>query len=964
MKLINISKFKVKKIIILVFIILFFSIFSNNIFGLICSENFCYIEFNSSTTWQVPQNISQVDVLVVGGGGAGGSSLTFSFAGAGGGGAGGLIYEQNFSVTPLNNISIIVGNGGLPSLAGNTPGGSGEDSSFGSLIAIGGGGGSGGNMQGLSGGSGGGSRGANGGIALQPGSISGGFGNRGGNCPLSPSRAPASGGGGAGSAGQDIPCTADTNAGDGGDGLSINITGTPLLLAGGGGGGASRIDGLPGNGGSGIGGAGGSDNIVPTIGVDGTGSGGGGGNNNRIGARGGRGIVIVRFVDNTPPQITINSPLPITYQNARLLLNLTVTDNVGIDEIWYDYGGNNFTYINETLLNILSQGENNLTVFARDLSGNIANQSISFQAQTPSKICRNDICVERVLFSQLWQVPPEVSNIDVFLVGGGGSGGGGAGGNGNDGQPTIFQRGVVQFIAQEGQGAVDENQGGSGGSGGGNRGNGTGGFNGSDGSNVGGGNGGTGQGTTTRAFGEINGELFAGGGGGTLGVGGTGGGGSGVTYVSLNGGSVDAQPNTGGGGGAGAGGPGRAGGGSGFTLTELNLSVNELEFWNITIGSGGTKTSLDAGDGGSGIALIRYQRNSSPIIISPLQNSFLNNSLVLINFTTIEVTADTQWFFNGTDNITYTSPMNISLEEGEYNFTFYIRDTLGDLYIRDVEFEIDITSPALNVFSPLNNTIYNPAGLVLVNFTATDKNLDNLWYFNGTDIVNYTSEQFLNLSLGNYSFTFFARDFAGNIASEIINFTVDNTTVNTDISPNNQSKFFNTQIIELNLNTSSPVLYAGFYLNNDITNLTNMDTSNFQNWFFNLSLNNRGEYNITFLYTTIQNINFTQNISILVLESAHRRINKSIRNFGTNVYLVNVTVKNMYPVISNYTIVDFSANNFNFGSFNIIYDLLNTFFNGRTLIWSNLTQNQTITYSITNTNLNSSLLKNYRVGFG
>jgi hypothetical protein len=116
-------------------------------------------EFSSgSGNWAVPSNVSTVDVLVVGGGGGSGRrDGTTTTRMGGGGGAGGLIWIQELSVTPNNNISYIVGAGGAGATGGTVPGSTGGKSVFGNLTAWGGGGaGSAQSRNGLAGGSGGG----------------------------------------------------------------------------------------------------------------------------------------------------------------------------------------------------------------------------------------------------------------------------------------------------------------------------------------------------------------------------------------------------------------------------------------------------------------------------------------------------------------------------------------------------------------------------------------------------------------------------------------------------------------------------------------------------------------------------------------------------------------------------------------------------------------------------------------
>lgn len=152
------------------------------------NANYKIHQFTTSGTFVItsaPVNPT-VEVMMVGGGGGG------SF---GGGGAGGYIYESAFGVS-TGSFSVTVGAGS---------GGQGNDTTFSTLVALGGG------FINSSGGSGGGGVDGNGGAALQPTSASGGFGNAGGNW-TSPGN--DGGGGGAGGAGS-VP--------NGGDGRTANI---------------------------------------------------------------------------------------------------------------------------------------------------------------------------------------------------------------------------------------------------------------------------------------------------------------------------------------------------------------------------------------------------------------------------------------------------------------------------------------------------------------------------------------------------------------------------------------------------------------------------------------------------------------------------------------------------------------------------------------------------------------------
>jgi hypothetical protein len=273
------------------------------------NNNYYYYAFtdigvNNSITFL--QN-TVCDILVVGGGGGGGGSI------GGGGGAGAVVYIQNTSLS-AGTYNITVGDGGA---GGNSTSGKGGNSTFGNVIAEGGGGVQGGHDKGygLIGGSGGGATGPNppylnkGGAAGTSSSL-GGFtgviyGNRGGNIIVTRRGGPTcgTGGGGAGGAAEDI----DTNikGGNGGIGIQINITGVNNYYGGGGGGGAhinaAGTGGL-GGGGNGVTGYSGNENGKPGIANTGGGGGAGAWHTGR-GGKGGSGIVIIR-VPATPSIIS------------------------------------------------------------------------------------------------------------------------------------------------------------------------------------------------------------------------------------------------------------------------------------------------------------------------------------------------------------------------------------------------------------------------------------------------------------------------------------------------------------------------------------------------------------------------------------------------------------------------------------------------------------------------------------
>ena len=258
-------------------------------------------ETQTSYTVNFPES-TLCDILVVGGGGGGG----YSYVGGGGGG-GGYVYLQNVNL-PSGSYTVNVGSGGAGGVNGASPagwGGNGANSSITGGVnytALGGGGGAGGSAYGTitgigsNGGSGGGgaykgTTGASaGGISTQFSTYGYGTGGS-GNSYFGTGGSPGGGGGGA---------SGITNGSSpaGNNGLANSITGVSITYAGGGGAGLDTS--TPSSGGLGGGGAGatGSGTIVaPVAGTDGLGGGGGGARGGGTGnaAKGGSGIVIIRY---------------------------------------------------------------------------------------------------------------------------------------------------------------------------------------------------------------------------------------------------------------------------------------------------------------------------------------------------------------------------------------------------------------------------------------------------------------------------------------------------------------------------------------------------------------------------------------------------------------------------------------------------------------------------------------------
>ncbi len=183
----------------------------------------------SDASWDVPEGISKVYIYMIGGGGGGGNGGGYpSDDGGGGGSSGSWIVNHPVTVTPGGTVAITIGEGGASDNAGN-------NSSFGSVTALGG----------------------NEGEASADGSA-------GGVSPGGFDSSSASGGG---------------LSQKGGNGYT-NTTTT------GGGGGGSPF---------GVGGDGGTSSNLGDAAAANTGSGGGGGGGNQLGGAGGSGVCIIQY---------------------------------------------------------------------------------------------------------------------------------------------------------------------------------------------------------------------------------------------------------------------------------------------------------------------------------------------------------------------------------------------------------------------------------------------------------------------------------------------------------------------------------------------------------------------------------------------------------------------------------------------------------------------------------------------
>ncbi len=93
-------------------------------------------------------------------------------------------------------------------------------------------------------------------------------------------------------------------------------------------------------------------------------------------------ISVFAPMGTTPPEVNIISPLNITYNTSSVILNLSRSDNFGVNTTLYSVysvdGAANLTYSTPTTVTGLANGTHNIVVFTNDSVGNVNITSVFF----------------------------------------------------------------------------------------------------------------------------------------------------------------------------------------------------------------------------------------------------------------------------------------------------------------------------------------------------------------------------------------------------------------------------------------------------------------------------------------------------------------------------------------------------------------------------------------------------------
>ncbi|MFC1685886.1 hypothetical protein ACFLZZ_02575 [Nanoarchaeota archaeon] len=239
---------------------------------------------------------------------------------------------------------------------------------------------------------------------------------------------------------------------------------------------------------------------------------------------------------------------------------------------------------------------------------------------------------------------------------------------------------------------------------------------------------------------------------------------------------------------------------------------------------------------------------------SPLNQSY-GNRTVFVNITaTNGGGVDTIWFFNGTENETYTTPVYRTFAEGSNTLIAYANDTLNNIGTDTVVFNADTTPPTVNIIVPLNQTYSNVTQLVNISSDG-----DYTWFFNGTENETYTGAVYRTFNESSNTIIAYSNDSFNNVGTDIVVFNIDTSAPSIVInSPINQSY-------------------------NNATILVNLTSGGDYTWFFN------GTANET--YTSAVYRTFAEGSSTLIAYT-----NDSLNNIGTSSVTFNIDT--ITPIIS------------------------------------------------------------------
>jgi hypothetical protein len=248
----------------------------------------------------------------------------------------------------------------------------------------------------------------------------------------------------------------------------------------------------------------------------------------------------------------------------------------------------------------------------------------------------------------------------------------------------------------------------------------------------------------------------------------------------------------------------------GWNCTNWDESKKVCGGWNCTNWTAASATKLDVYCGGTYNCDSWKTFSYAPAIalISPTNITY-NNRTQLVNISTSG--ASSIWFYNGTANVTYTSPVLVGFSEGSNTIIAYANDSAGNVNSTQTIFVIDTTSPAISIISPANTT-YN-SGTVFLNYTVSDSSgVNSCWYSIDTGanitLAGCSTASISGFIEGSHRIRISANDSVGNINSSSLIFSIDSTIPAISIiSPVNTTYNSATQLINISSSGASNIWF-------------------------------------------------------------------------------------------------------------------------------------------------------------
>lgn len=234
-------------------------------------------------------------------------------------------------------------------------------------------------------------------------------------------------------------------------------------------------------------------------------------------------------------------------------------------------------------------------------------------------------------------------------------------------------------------------------------------------------------------------------------------------------------------------------------------------------------------------------------IIKP-ENTSYNSRNILVNLSSTG--ADNVWFYNGTANITYTTPGYYNFSEGFNQFIAYSNNSqLSNS--TNINFTVDSIQPYVAFTQPLGNSVFTYN--IFINIT-NNSDAVNIWFFNGTANQSYSAPTYINLSSGNYSLMAYANDSLNNLNYSIVGISVDLTAPSVSVNSPSSGSYFksnfsvNITVADANIGVNSNAVYFRWENSSTISSWYRMGnlTASYFNFTFNISDVSDGSYTIRF----------------------------------------------------------------------------------------------------------------------